>query len=57
LHNYVICKSKEAGSDYQTVGLFENDVVDPCCYGIEQLQGDGPNGNSDIGFLATQSDV
>jgi hypothetical protein len=56
LHNYVICKSKEAGSDYGTVGVFEDDVVDPCCYGIEQLQGDGPNGNSDFGFLATQSD-
>jgi hypothetical protein len=55
LHNYVICKSKEAGSSHGTVKLFENDVVDPCCYGIEQLQGDSPNGNRDFGFLVTQS--
>ncbi len=55
LHNYVIHKSKEAGSNYGTVGVFEDDVIDPCCYGIEQLQRDEPNGNSDFGFLATQS--
>ncbi len=55
LQNNVICKSKEAGSNYGTVGVFEDDVVDPRCYGIEQLQGDWPNGNSDFGFLTTQS--
>jgi hypothetical protein len=55
LHKYVIQKSKEAGSNYGTVGLFEIDVIDPCCFEIEQLQGDGPNGNSAFGFLATQS--
>jgi hypothetical protein len=39
------------------VGVFHDDYVHPQCYGIEPLQGDGPNGNSDFGFLATQSDA
>jgi hypothetical protein len=57
LHNYVICKSKEAGDDYGTVGVFYDDVVDTQSYGIIPLQGGGPNGNSDFGFLTTQSNV
>jgi hypothetical protein len=31
--------------------------VDPQSYGIEPIQGGGPNGNSDFGFLPTQFDV
>jgi hypothetical protein len=27
MHNYVICKSKEAGSEYGTVGVFYGDVL------------------------------
>ncbi len=38
LYNDVICKSKEAGSDYGTVGVFHDDNVHPQCYGIEPLQ-------------------
>ena len=38
LHNYVIRKSKEAGSDYGTVGVFHDDNVHPQCYGMEPLQ-------------------
>jgi hypothetical protein len=57
LHNYVIRKSKEAGDDYGTVGVFYGDVVDPQSYGIILLQGGGPNGNSDFGFLPTQSNI
>ena len=57
LHNYVIRKSKEAGSDYGTVGVFHDDNVHPQYYGIKPLQGDGPNGNSDFGFLATQANA
>jgi hypothetical protein len=53
LHNYVICKSKEAGEDYGTVGVFYVDVVDPQFYGIIPLQGGGPNGNSDFVFTNT----
>ena len=57
LHNYVICKAKETGDDYDTVGLFDGDVVDPQQYRIEPLQGGGPNDNSDFGFLPTHPDV
>ena len=57
MHNYVICKSKEAGDDYGTVGAFYGDVANPQSYGIIPLQGGGPNGNSDFGFLPTQSNV
>jgi hypothetical protein len=59
LHNYVICKSKEAGEDYGTVGVFYGDVVDPQFYGIIPLQGGDPGGTSDFGFLPlrTQSDI
>jgi hypothetical protein len=48
--------SKEAGDDYETVGVFNGDVVDPQSYGIIPFQGGGPNGNSDFGFSMTQSD-
>ena len=45
LHNYVIRKSKDAGDDYGTVGVFYGDVANPQSYGIIPLQGGGPNGN------------
>jgi hypothetical protein len=48
LLNYVIHKANEIGDDYDTVGLFDGDVVDPQQYGIEPLQGGGPNDNSDF---------
>ena len=58
LHNYVIRKAKEIGNeDYNTVGVFDGDVVDPQQYGIDPLRGGGPNGNSDFGFLQTHPDV
>jgi hypothetical protein len=57
LHNYVIHKSKEAGDEYGTVGVFYGDVVNPQSNGIISLQGGGPNGNSDFCFLPTQSNV
>ncbi len=57
LHNYVIRRAKKIGNDYDTVGVFDGDVVDPQQYGIDPLQGGGPNGNSDFGFLPTHPDV
>jgi hypothetical protein len=58
LHNYyAVHKSKEAGSDYDTVRVFDGDVVDPQQYGIEPLQGGNPNDNSAFGFLPTYPDV
>ena len=57
LHNYVIRKAKETGDDYDTVGLFDGDVVDPQQFGIEPLQVGGPNDNSDFVFLPTHPDV
>jgi hypothetical protein len=57
LHNYVIRRAKEIRNDYDTVGVFDGDVVDPQQYGIDPLQGGGPNGNSDFGFLPTHPDV
>ncbi len=39
--------------DYDTVGVFDGDVIDPQQYGIDPLRGGGPNGNSDFGFLQT----
>ena len=52
LHNYVIRKAKEIGNeDYDTVGVFDGDVVDPQQYGIDPWQGGGPNGNSDFVIL------
>jgi hypothetical protein len=46
-----------ANSSPGTVGVFHDDNVHPKCYGFEPLQGDGPNGKSNFGFLATQSDA
>ena len=58
LHNYVISKAKERGNeDYDTVGVFNGDVVDPQQYGIDPLRGGGPNGNSDFDFLQIHPDV
>ncbi len=57
MHNYVIRRAKEIGNNYDTVGVFDADVVDPQQYGIDPLQGGGPNGNSDFGFLPTHPDV
>jgi hypothetical protein len=57
LHNYGIRRAKEIGNDYDTVGVFDGDVVDPQQYGIDPLQGGGPKGNSDFGFLPTHPDV
>ena len=58
LHNYVICKAKEIGNeDYDTVGVFDGDVIDPQQYGIDPLQGGGQNVNSDFVFLQTHPDV
>ncbi len=57
LHSYVICRSKEAGEDYGTVGVIYGDVVDPQFYGIIPLQGEGQNSNRDFVFLRTQSDI
>ena len=57
LHNYVIRRAKEIGNkDYDTVGVFNGDVVDPQQYGIDPLQGGSPNGNS-VFFLQTHPDV
>ncbi len=57
LHNYVICRAKEIGNSYDTVEVFDGDVVDPQQYGIDPLQGGGPKGNSDFVFLPTHPDV
>jgi hypothetical protein len=57
LHNYVIRRAKEIGNNYDIVGVFDGDVVDPQQYGIDPLQGGGPNGNSDFEFLPTHPDV
>ena len=57
LHNYVICKAKEIGNDYDTVGVFDGDVIDTQQYGIEPLRGGSPNDYSDFGFLPTYPDI
>ena len=58
LHNYVIRKAKEIGNeDYNTVGVLDEDVVDPQQYGIDPLRRGGPNGNSDFGFFQIHPDV
>jgi hypothetical protein len=51
LHNYVICRAKEIGNDYDTVGVFDGVVVDPQQYGIDPLQGGGPIGTSSTHFV------
>jgi hypothetical protein len=48
---------KEIGNNYDTVGVFDGDVVDPEQYGIDPLRGGCPNSNSDFGFLPTHPDV
>ena len=57
LHNYAVCKSKEAGNDYDTDGIFDGDVVDSQKHETDSLQGGDPSGNSDFGFLPTHPDV
>ncbi len=57
LHNYVIRRTKKIGNNMDTVGLFNRDIIDPQQYGIDPLQGGGPNGNYDFGFLPTHPDV
>jgi hypothetical protein len=57
LHNYVIRRAKEIGNNNYIIGLFNGDIVDPQQYGIDPLQGGGPNGNCDFEFLPTRPDV
>ena len=57
LHNYDICKGREIGNDNDTIGIFNGGIIDPQQYGIDPLQGGGPNGNCEFGFLPTHPDI